>query len=47
MITVPRWLRVHAGEYEIERFSCDVRINAVGGGTSEILKEIVGRLMGI
>jgi acyl-CoA dehydrogenase len=34
-------------EYEIERFFRDVRINAIGGGTSEILKEIVGRLMGL
>jgi alkylation response protein AidB-like acyl-CoA dehydrogenase len=29
-------------DYEIERFSRDVRVNAVGGGTSEILSEIVG-----
>ena len=45
-------LQLHGGygymrEYEIERFFRDVRINAIGGGTSEILKEIVGRLMGI
>jgi len=44
-------LQLHGGygymrEYEIERFFRDVRINAIGGGTSEILKEIVGRLMG-
>jgi alkylation response protein AidB-like acyl-CoA dehydrogenase len=45
-------LQLHGGygymrEYEIERFFRDVRINAIGGGTSEILKEIVGRLMGL
>lgn len=45
-------LQLHGGygymrEYEIERFYRDVRINAIGGGTSEVLKEIVGRLMGI
>jgi alkylation response protein AidB-like acyl-CoA dehydrogenase len=45
-------LQLHGGygymrEYEIERFFRDVRINAIGGGTSEILKEIAGRLMGL
>jgi alkylation response protein AidB-like acyl-CoA dehydrogenase len=45
-------LQLHGGygymrEYEIERFFRDVRINAIGGGTSEILKEMVGRLMGL
>ncbi|KPK92957.1 MAG: hypothetical protein AMJ94_04100 [Deltaproteobacteria bacterium SM23_61] len=45
-------LQLHGGygymrEYEIERFFRDVRVNAIGGGTSEILKEIVGRLIGL
>jgi acyl-CoA dehydrogenase len=45
-------LQLHGGygymrEYEIERFFRDARINAIGGGTSEVLKEIVGRLMGL
>jgi alkylation response protein AidB-like acyl-CoA dehydrogenase len=45
-------LQLHGGygymrEYEIERFFRDVRINSIGGGTSEVLKEIVGRLMGL
>jgi len=45
-------LQLHGGygymrEYEIERFFRDVRINSIGGGTSEILKEIVGRIMGL
>ena len=45
-------LQLHGGygymrEYEIERFFRDVRINSIGGGTSEILKEIVGRSMGL
>ena len=44
-------LQLHGGygymrEYEIERFFRDVRINSIGGGTTEILKEIVGRIMG-
>jgi alkylation response protein AidB-like acyl-CoA dehydrogenase len=45
-------LQLHGGygymrEYEVERFFRDVRINSIGGGTSEILKEIVGRIMGL
>jgi len=45
-------LQLHGGygymrEYEVERFFRDVRINSIGGGTSEILKEIIGRLMGL
>ena len=45
-------LQLHGGygymrEYEIERFFRDARINAIGGGTSEVLKEMVGRLMGL
>ena len=45
-------IQLHGGygymrEYEIERFFRDVRINSIGGGTSEVLKEIVGRMMGL
>jgi acyl-CoA dehydrogenase len=45
-------LQLHGGygymrEYEIERFFRDVRINSIGGGTTEIMKEIVGRMMGL
>ncbi len=45
-------LQLHGGygymrEYEIERFFRDARINAIGGGTSEVLMERVGRRMGI
>jgi acyl-CoA dehydrogenase len=45
-------LQLHGGygymrEYEIERFFRDVRINAIGGGTTEIMKEIVGGMMGL
>lgn len=45
-------LQLHGGygymrEYEIERFFRDVRINSIGGGTSEVLKEIIGRMMGL
>jgi alkylation response protein AidB-like acyl-CoA dehydrogenase len=45
-------LQLHGGygymrEYEIERFFRDVRINSIGGGTTEILKEIIGRMMGL
>ena len=34
-------------EYKIERFFRDARINAIGGGTTEILKEVVGGTMGL
>ena len=34
-------------EYEIERFFRDVRINSIGGGTTEIMNEIVGGMMGL
>jgi acyl-CoA dehydrogenase len=45
-------IQLHGGygymrEYEIERFFRDVRINSIGGGTSEVLKEIIGRMMGL
>ena len=45
-------LQLHGGygymrEYEIEWFFRDVRINSIGGGTSEVLKEIIGRMMGL
>ncbi len=45
-------VQLHGGygymrEYEIERFFRDVRINSIGGGTSEVLKEIIGRMMGL
>jgi len=45
-------LQLHGGygymrEYEIERFFRDLRINSIGGGTSEVLKEIVGKMMGL
>jgi alkylation response protein AidB-like acyl-CoA dehydrogenase len=45
-------LQLHGGygymrEYEVERYFRDLRLNAIGGGTSEILKEIVGRKMGL
>jgi len=45
-------LQLHGGygymrEYEIERFFRDTRINAIGGGTTEVLKEIIGRIIGL
>jgi acyl-CoA dehydrogenase len=45
-------LQLHGGygymrEYEIERFFRDVRINSIGGGTTEIMKEIVGGMLGL
>lgn len=45
-------LQLHGGygymrEYEVERYFRDLRLNAIGGGTSEILKEIVSRKMGL
>lgn len=32
-------------EYAIERFARDVRLFTIGGGTSEIMKEIIAREM--
>ena len=32
-------------EYPIERFARDVRLLTIGGGTSEIMKEIIAREM--
>lgn len=45
-------LQLHGGygymkEYKIERFFRDARLNTIGGGTSEIMKEIVGKLIGL
>lgn len=44
-------LQIHGGygymnEYPVARAWCDMRLNTIGGGTSEIMKEIIGRLMG-
>ena len=45
-------LQLHGGygymkEYKIERFFRDVRLNTIGGGTTEIMKEIIGKLIGL
>ncbi len=45
-------LQLHGGygymrEYKIERFFRDARLNTIGGGTTEIMKEIVGKLIGL
>ena len=45
-------LQLHGGygymkEYGVERAFRDMRLNSIGGGTSEIMKEIVGRMMGL
>jgi len=45
-------LQIHGGagymvEYEIERAARDARLGPIGGGTDEIMKEIVGRSLGI
>ena len=32
-------------EYPVQRMWRDARINTIGGGTSEIQREIIGRLM--
>ena len=34
-------------EYPIERFFRDVRLMTIGGGTSEIMKDIIARQMGL
>lgn len=45
-------LQIHGGygymeEYDISRAYRDVRLLAIGGGTSEIMKEIIGKLIGL
>jgi acyl-CoA dehydrogenase len=45
-------LQIHGGagymtEYEVERFARDARLGPIGGGTDEIMKEILGRSLGL
>ena len=45
-------LQLHGGagymrEYEIERMARDARLGPIGGGTDEIMREILGRTMGL
>ncbi|HEY2600426.1 MAG TPA: acyl-CoA dehydrogenase family protein [Thermoleophilaceae bacterium] len=45
-------LQIHGGagymrEYEVERAARDARLGPIGGGTDEIMKEILGKLLGL
>jgi acyl-CoA dehydrogenase len=45
-------LQIHGGagymeEYEIERMARDARLGPIGGGTDEIMKEILGKALGL
>ena len=45
-------IQIHGGagymkEYEVERAARDLRLGPIGGGTDEIMKEILGRQMGL
>ena len=45
-------LQIHGGagymrEYEIERMARDARLGPIGGGTDEIMREILGRTLGL
>jgi acyl-CoA dehydrogenase len=45
-------LQIHGGagymvEYEIERVARDLRLGPIGGGTDEVMKEILGRQLGL
>ena len=45
-------LQIHGGagymkEYEIERAARDARLGPIGGGTDEIMKEILGKQLGL
>jgi acyl-CoA dehydrogenase len=45
-------LQIHGGggymkEYEIERVVRDTRLGPIGGGTDEIMKEILGKTYGL
>ena len=49
--TVDRCLQLHGGygymtEYPIARAWLDMRWTPIGGGTNEIMKEMIGRTMG-
>ena len=50
--TADQCLQIHGGygymrEYEIERALRDARLGPIGGGTDEIMKEILGRQLGL
>ena len=34
-------------EYQVERALRDARLGPIGGGTDEIMKEIIGKTMGL
>jgi acyl-CoA dehydrogenase len=45
-------VQIHGGygymrEYDVERALRDARLGPIGGGTSEIMKEIIGRRLGL
>jgi acyl-CoA dehydrogenase len=45
-------LQIHGGagymeEYEIERMARDARLGPIGGGTDEIMREILGKVLGL
>ena len=45
-------LQIHGGagymkEYEIERAGRDTRLGPIGGGADEIMKEILGKILGL
>jgi len=45
-------IQIHGGagymrEYEVERAARDARLGPIGGGTDEIMKEILGKLLGL
>ena len=45
-------LQIHGGagymkEYEVERAARDLRLGPIGGGTDEVMKEILGRQLGL
>ena len=45
-------VQIHGGygymrEYDVERALRDARLGPIGGGTAEIMKEIIGRQLGL
>jgi acyl-CoA dehydrogenase len=45
-------VQIHGGagymrEYDVERAARDARLGPIGGGTDEIMKEILGKLLGL
>jgi acyl-CoA dehydrogenase len=39
--------RMLDGDYQMARAMCDTRLGPIGGGTDEVMKEILGKQLGL